>query len=117
MHSDYQQSSRKQSRREFLGAAATTLAAGVIGGPLLGSRRALAAPAATDANSRIRVGAIGVGGRASLLLQQLPESAEIVALCDCNLPRAEAFKAKAKADWPVVSGLPQDCSTARTSTP
>jgi len=48
------------------------------------------------------VGAIGVGGRASLLLQQLPESAEIVALCDCNLPRAEAFKAKAGGNWPVL---------------
>ena len=47
------------------------------------------------------MGAIGVGGRALLLLEQLPESAEIVALCDCNLPRAEAFKAKKKASYPV----------------
>jgi predicted dehydrogenase len=47
------------------------------------------------------VGAIGVGGRATLLLQQLPESAQIVALCDCNLPRAEAFKAKTHGTWPV----------------
>ena len=44
---------------------------------------------------------VGVGGRASLLLQQLPDSAQIVALCDCNLPRAEAFKAKNNAAWPV----------------
>jgi predicted dehydrogenase len=102
MHPNHEPSARQSSRREFLGAAATALAAGAIGSPLLGSRRALAAPASTDANSRIRVGAIGVGGRASLLLQQLPESAQIVALCDCNLPRAEAFKAKVKADWPVV---------------
>src|SRR6185295_11826418 len=43
----------------------------------------------------------GVGGRASLLLQQLPEAGQIVALCDCNLPRAEAFKAKAGVDCPV----------------
>jgi predicted dehydrogenase len=35
------------------------------------------------------------------LLQQLPESAQIVALSDCNLPRAEAYKAKAKGDWPA----------------
>ncbi len=47
------------------------------------------------------MGAIGVGNRASLLLQQLPESAQIVALSDCNLPRAEAFKAKAGGTWPV----------------
>jgi hypothetical protein len=35
-----------------------------------------------SANERIRVGAIGVGGRGSLLLEQLPESAQIVALAD-----------------------------------
>lgn len=66
------------------------------------ARRTWAAPAQTGPNERIRVGAIGVGGRASLLLQQLPESAEIVALCDCNVPRAEAFKAKAGGNWPVL---------------
>ena len=58
-------------------------------------------PARPAANDRITIGAIGVGGRASLLLQQLPESAQIVALCDCNLPRAEAFKAKMNGDWPI----------------
>jgi predicted dehydrogenase len=47
------------------------------------------------------VGAIGVGGRGTLLLDQLPESAEIVALADCNLPRVEAYKARHQADWPV----------------
>jgi predicted dehydrogenase len=78
-----------------------TFAAGAIGGSLSVSRRALAAPAKTGANDRITVGAIGVGGRASLLLQQLPESAQIVALSDCNLPRAEAFKAKTNGTWPV----------------
>ena len=40
-------------------------------------------------------------GRASLLLQQLPEGAQIVALSDCNVPRAEAFKAKQNGNWPV----------------
>jgi predicted dehydrogenase len=65
-------------------------------------RRGALGAGTTGPNDRIRVGAIGVGGRASLLLQQLPESAQIVALCDCNVPRAEAFKAKNKAAWPVV---------------
>jgi predicted dehydrogenase len=92
---------RRTSRRDFLGTAAGTLAAGALGGPLLVSRSARAAGRA-GASDRIRVGAIGVGGRASLLLQQLPESAEIVGLCDCNLPRAEAFKTKQKAAWPIV---------------
>lgn len=86
----------------------------VIGGKSLGGRIAsliadeagvargtLAAPGRTGANDRITVGAIGVGGRGSLLLEQLPESAQLVALSDCNTPRAEAFKAKAQGDWPV----------------
>ncbi|MBI3837905.1 MAG: Gfo/Idh/MocA family oxidoreductase [Planctomycetia bacterium] len=101
MHGHNQQSTRRSSRREFLGATATTLAASAIGVPLFVSRRTLAAPGRTSANDRITVGAIGVGGRAALLLQQLPESAQIVALSDCNLPRAEAFKAKTSGTWPV----------------
>lgn len=98
---DHQSARRGTSRRQFLGTAAGALAAGAVGGPLLVSRGARAA-GGTGASDRIRVGAIGVGGRASLLLQQLPESAEIVGLCDCNGPRAEAFKAKQKANWPIV---------------
>ncbi len=91
----------RATRRQFLGTAATSIAAGALGAPLFVSRRALAAGDKTGANDRITVGAIGVGGRASLLLEQLPESARIVALADCNLPRAEAFKAKAGGNWPV----------------
>ncbi len=101
MNGHHQLSTRRGSRRQFLGATATTLAASAIGGPLFVSRRALAAAGKTGANDRIAVGAIGVGGRASLLLQQLPESAQIVALSDCNLPRAEGFKAKMNGAWPI----------------
>ena len=100
MNASQHAANSRTSRRRFLGTAAGTLAAGAIGGPLVLSRPAGAA-GRVGANDRIRVGAIGVGGRASLLLQQLPEDAQIVALCDCNLPRAEGFKAKNKASWPV----------------
>lgn len=93
--------SRKLRRRRFLQGIGTSLATSAIGIPWIISARALAAPGQPGANDRISVGAIGVGGRATLLLQQLPESAQIVALCDCNLPRAEAFKAKQQGDWPV----------------
>jgi predicted dehydrogenase len=62
----------------------------------------LAADGQPGANQRVGIGAIGVGGRASLLLNQLPPSGQIVALCDCNLPRAEGFKAGKKANWPVL---------------
>ncbi len=88
------------SRREMLKCAAAG-AAGAVAVPYLIPSGVLAADDKPGANERIRVGAIGVGGRASLLLDQLPEDAQIVALCDCNLPRAEAFRAKKKGDWPV----------------
>ena len=91
-------SKHESTRRQFLGSVGTTFAAGSIVAPLFSPIRAMGQ---TGPNDQIRVGAIGVGGRASLLLQQLPESATIVALCDCNLSRAEAFKAKAKQAWPV----------------
>ncbi|MCC6125194.1 MAG: Gfo/Idh/MocA family oxidoreductase [Pirellulales bacterium] len=87
------------SRRQLLKRAAG--AAGAIGVPYLLPRNVLAADGAPGANEKIAVGAIGVGGRATLLLDQLPDAARIVALCDCNLPRAEAFKAARKGEWPV----------------
>jgi len=52
-------------------------------------------------NDTVGIGAIGVGNRARLLLEQLPESGRIVALSDCNLPRAEKFKADKQGDWPI----------------
>lgn len=86
----------KTKRRRFL--------SGLLGsaaGPLVLPRHLIAGSGKTGANEKIRVGAIGVGGRATLLLQQLPESAQIVALSDCNLARAQAYKANAGGDWPV----------------
>lgn len=87
----------RKNRRQFLGTAmAGTTAA--FGAPLILNRRVWGQ---SSAGEQIRVGAIGVGNRASLLLQQLPEAARIVAISDCNLPRAEAFKSKVKGDYPV----------------
>ena len=88
------------SRRQLLKRGAIG-AAGAFAAPYLIPRSVLAADGKPGANDRVTVGAIGVGGRASLLLSQLPEGAQIVALCDCNLPRAEAYKAKHKGTWPV----------------
>jgi predicted dehydrogenase len=73
------------SRRQFLGAGA---AAAV-------SRRVL------GANDRIRVGVIGVGNRSGLLIDQLPEEAEIVAVADCYRKRCEEAAAKRQAKWRV----------------
>ena len=88
------------SRRQLLQRTAAVVAGG-FSIPALIPAGVLAAEGKPGANERITVGAIGVGGRASLLLEQLPEDGQIVALCDCNLPRAEGFKAKKNGNWPV----------------
>ena len=46
--------------------------------------------------------AIGVGNRGRLLLDQLPIDAELVALADCSLPRAEAYAAHKGGPLDVV---------------
>jgi predicted dehydrogenase len=53
------------------------------------------------ANDRIRIGVIGVGNRSNLLIGQLPEGAEIVAVADCFLKRAKESAAKRQADWRI----------------
>jgi predicted dehydrogenase len=89
------------SRRNLLKRGAQALAGG-IAAPCLIPAAVLRAGQRPGANERIGIGAIGVGGRASMLLNQLPDAGRIVALCDCNLPRAEAFKARKKASWPTM---------------
>jgi predicted dehydrogenase len=63
--------------------------------PLLLPRRA------RGANDRVRVGVIGVGNRSNLLIDQLPEGAEIVAVADCYRKRSEDSAAKRKANWRI----------------
>ncbi len=53
------------------------------------------------ANDRIRVGVIGVGYRANLLIDQLPEAAEVIAVSDCYLRRANEAAAKRQAKWRI----------------
>jgi len=82
--------SEKISRRMFTAAG---LAAAAI--PYFIPRRAF------GANDRVRVGVIGVGNRSGLLIDQLPESAEIVALADCYRKRSEDTMTKRKAKWRI----------------
>jgi predicted dehydrogenase len=92
----------RSNRRQFLGTALRAAAfAGTFGAPLFVPRRALGGAGRIGANDRITVGAIGVGGRATLLLEELPASAQIVALSDCNLTRAENFKMLHRGKWPI----------------
>lgn len=55
------------------------------------------------ANDRIRVGVIGAGNRSNLLMDQLPETAEIVAVADCWKKRAEDAVSKRKTKWRVYT--------------
>jgi predicted dehydrogenase len=56
---------------------------------------------AAGANDRVRVGVIGVGNRSGLLIDQLPEGAEIVAVADCFRKRSEDAAARRKATWRI----------------
>lgn len=53
------------------------------------------------ANDRIRVGVIGVGRRSNLLIDQLPDKAEVVAVADCYPKRCQEAAAKRNAKWRV----------------
>lgn len=86
------------------------IAAGAAAVPLAAVRHIRAADT-PGPNDTIRVAAIGIGrsarGRGRLLVEQLPPGGRIVAICDCNVPAAERFKAESsvanKDAWDVVS--------------
>jgi predicted dehydrogenase len=82
------------SRRRFLAPAALFGAA-----PLFVPRHVLGSPGKPGANSRIRIGVIGVGGRSNLLIDQLPNDGQIVALADCYITRCHQAAAKRNARW------------------
>ena len=95
-------------RRTFLAATAAATAAGTLAPPASARSRV---PRSTD--SRLRVGLIGCGVRGRYLIGSLPESAKIVALCDCATSRmtetlrpdaewADLLGAFAAADGPGV---------------
>lgn len=87
--------SRDFTRRHFLSTASAGAAALGIGGKF--------AHAAADTNERIAIGMIGVGGRGSMLMDDIHKvatehNAEIVAICDVYKPNAMKAAARAK-EW------------------
>jgi len=96
MKSPTRRPERDLSRRKFLSGAARL-------GAALAAAPALATPAigALGANERIRIGFIGTGHRAKLLMDQMPKDAQIVAVCDAHRGRAEEAVKEKKADWKV----------------
>ena len=87
------------SRRKFLQATATAIAV-----PYLIPANVLAAP---GANSRIRVGLIGTGGRAHDLLKESPLELSFAALADCDLRQIGAYRKWAHETCP--GKLPESC--------
>jgi predicted dehydrogenase len=73
----------------------------VASAPMFVPRRVLGGRGQPGANDRIRLGVIGVGGRSNLLIDQLPPGAELVAVADCYLKRAQESAAKRKANWRI----------------
>lgn len=62
---------------------------------------AAAARRVWGANDRVRVGVIGVGNRSGLLIDQLPEEAEVVSVADCFAERCRQAMAKRGAKWRI----------------
>ncbi|REJ64820.1 MAG: gfo/Idh/MocA family oxidoreductase [Planctomycetota bacterium] len=96
MTHDSKSDARPISRRGALLGLAAGLAA-----PMFVPRSVLGGDGHVGANDRIRVGVIGVGFRATLLMDQLPEAGQLVALSDCDLSRAAAYREKKQASWPI----------------
>ena len=90
----------KVSRRQFLSRTSLAAAAGAAFPAIIPSH-VLGAPARPGANDRIRIGVIGVGGRANLLIDQLPKPGQIVALADCCLSRCEEAAGRRNANWDI----------------
>ena len=88
---------RSLSRRQLIKHGAAVAAAT----PWLIPSGILAGEGRPGPNDRIGIGGIGGGGRARMLLDQLPKDGRIVALSDCNLGAAGAYKDQKKADWPL----------------
>ncbi len=88
------------SRRELIKQSAL-LGAGGVAAPMFIPRRVLGAPGRPGANDRIRVGIIGVGNRGNLLIDQLPEGAEMIAAADCYLKKAYDAASKRQAKWRI----------------
>lgn len=91
------------NRRQFLARGAAALA-GSFALPTFIPRTVFAQGERPAANDRILVGAIGSGFRARLLMDQLPEAAQLVAIADCNIEQAFAFRKERNAKWDIYGG-------------
>lgn len=73
------------SRRAFLNGVASA----AISLPFNLPETARGADGRPGANDRLRIGVIGAGIRGKYLISNLPPEGQVVAVCDCHLPRVE----------------------------
>lgn len=89
----------KKTRRQLLKVAAASASALAI--PALARPGVVGTGSTPGANEQIRLGFIATGHRARLLMDQIPEGAEVVAFSDCNLRQRElALEEKEKETFP-----------------
>ncbi len=82
-------SGSRWTRREMLRAAAAASL------PVFIPARVLGRDGGTPASETVRVGVIGCGGRAGIANEtRAIKGMQVVAVCDCLLPRAEEFARK-----------------------
>jgi predicted dehydrogenase len=93
------QSANLTTRRSFLRRGAGL--AGALLVPAIAPSTVLGQAGAPGANDRIRVGFIGTGHRARLLMSQMPKGAEIVAITDCHRKRCEEALKEKGASWRI----------------
>jgi len=67
--------------------------------PMFIPRQVLGWQGRPGANDRIRVGVIGVGTRGNLLIDQLPEASDLIAVSDCDSKKYDDAAAKRQAKW------------------
>lgn len=91
---------RHLARRQFLQRGSASVVSGLAVATFI-PRSVLAASDRPGANERVIVGVIGVGGRSRLLIDQLPEGAQVAAVADCFINRCEEAAAKKQAKWRI----------------
>ena len=79
---EHRQLTRRQLLQRGLLTAGTAFAL-----PRFVPAAALGSPEQSPASERIRLGVIGTGSRGKYLIANLPEAAQVVAICDCYVPR------------------------------
>lgn len=103
----------KISRRDALRAGAAACGA-LAGDGFLAPRWASANP--LGANDRIRVGVIGTGVRGKYLIGNLPEPAQVTAICDCASSRM-ADTLEPKDDFAQILNAFRNKAAKHCSTP